>query len=260
MIKLVACDIDGTLLNTGENEISHRVLEQIERLQRQGVIFCAASGRQYYSLRRLFAPFEDKMYYICNNGSIVYGPYTGGSISKDVLSKTALPRQAAEEVCRHILSKDYFELVVGGESTEYIIPKSYDLSEHLSTIGYNFAKVETIENIPGDMLKVTAFCPDGADSRIDEMKGIWDDDYKVSVSGKRWIDVTLSDKGTGISQLCKELNISLADVLAVGDNYNDLPMLDIVGYPVVMESAALEIKSRVATTCKSVEELLAQFN
>ena len=69
MVKLIACDIDGTLLSTSQQEISPLVFDQLGRLLEKGIVFAAASGRQYLSLRRLFAPFEDKIYYICNHNN-----------------------------------------------------------------------------------------------------------------------------------------------------------------------------------------------
>ena len=50
MIKLIASDIDGTLLQDGETAISQRFFTQARRLMEQGVAVCAASGRQYTSL------------------------------------------------------------------------------------------------------------------------------------------------------------------------------------------------------------------
>ena len=73
-VRLVASDIDGTLLRNGAMEISPELFEHIRRLEREGVLFCPASGRQYQSLRRLFAPVADRIPFLCENGAAVYGP------------------------------------------------------------------------------------------------------------------------------------------------------------------------------------------
>ena len=72
--KLIASDIDGTLLPPGETDIPTRIFPLLRRLTERGVLFCPASGRQYHSLRRLFAPVADDMCYLCENGSILFGP------------------------------------------------------------------------------------------------------------------------------------------------------------------------------------------
>jgi len=259
MIELVACDIDGTLLHAGEKEISPEVFEQIGRLQKKGIIFCPASGRQYYSLHRLFAPIVDMLYFICNNGAILFGPDKGGDISERILSTTALPRKQAESFCNYILSRNCFELVVSGKFTDYICPKKIDLTEHLESIGYNVARVAKPEDIPEDILKVTAFCEDGTGPFFKELTDLWGGNYRVAVSGEKWIDVTLSDKGAGLSSICKILNIPIQNVMAIGDNYNDLQMLNIVGHAVVMENAAEEIKLRFSKQCRRVEDVLAEL-
>ena len=58
-IKLICSDIDGTLLQYGRKELEDEIFEQIRELHRRGILFCPASGRQYTSLRKLFAPVAD---------------------------------------------------------------------------------------------------------------------------------------------------------------------------------------------------------
>lgn len=50
MLKLIASDIDGTLLQNGKRELSLQAVEQIKQLKEMGILFAAASGRQYLSL------------------------------------------------------------------------------------------------------------------------------------------------------------------------------------------------------------------
>ena len=70
-IKLIACDLDGTLLHPGEREPRPEAFELIDELHRRGIVFMPASGRQYASLRYLFAPVADELAYVCENGALV---------------------------------------------------------------------------------------------------------------------------------------------------------------------------------------------
>ena len=70
MIKLIATDMDGTLLNSN-NEIQHGFYDVFEKIQEKGIIFAAASGRQYYNLLERFKGIEDKMMFIAENGTFV---------------------------------------------------------------------------------------------------------------------------------------------------------------------------------------------
>lgn len=51
----------------------------------------------------------------------------------------------------------------------------------------------------------------------------------MAVAGEPWLDFTLADKGSALRQLSRILQISLENVMAIGDNYNDVAMLEIVG-------------------------------
>ena len=92
-IRLICSDLDGTLLPYGQNAISEQIITQVRALAGRGVLFCPASGRQYTSLRKLFAPVADQCVYLCENGGVV---------CKDgrVLAKTPMPRPLAEEIAR----------------------------------------------------------------------------------------------------------------------------------------------------------------
>lgn len=86
-IRLTASDIDGTLLQGGRTEISERLFTQVRALKGQGIRFCAASGRQHGSLRKLFRPVEKEICYICENGAVVFSP------EGEVLSRTPMERR-----------------------------------------------------------------------------------------------------------------------------------------------------------------------
>ena len=70
MIKLIASDLDGTILKNGAQELPEGFCELVRRLKEKGIQFAAASGRQYYNLRLLFAPVKDDIHYIAENGSL----------------------------------------------------------------------------------------------------------------------------------------------------------------------------------------------
>ena len=70
-IRLVCSDIDGTLLQYGKKELEGEIFDQIRALHQRGIWFCPASGRQYTSLRKLFAPVADCCVFICENGGTI---------------------------------------------------------------------------------------------------------------------------------------------------------------------------------------------
>lgn len=70
MIKFIATDLDGTLLDN-DRRLPEGIFDVVTELDRCGVLFAPASGRQYANLKSLFAPVADKVLFICENGALV---------------------------------------------------------------------------------------------------------------------------------------------------------------------------------------------
>lgn len=64
MIKLIATDVDGTLVKDGTMQIDPEYMTVIKELVQKGIIFAVCSGRQFISERKLFAPIKDQLLYI----------------------------------------------------------------------------------------------------------------------------------------------------------------------------------------------------
>ena len=256
MIRLIACDIDGTLLHGDQTEIAPQVFREIHRLAARGIRFCPASGRQYSSLRRLFRPVADQLYYVCENGAVVFGPGDPGPL----LAKRSMDRRLAEALCRDILALEQCELLVSGVNTSYLCPKAQDVVDHVRYfVGNRTAVVGRPEEIPEDMVKVSAYCRRGAAAVEPLLAPKWRPHFRAAVAGEKWLDFTLADKGTGLCALCAATGVTPAQVLAIGDNYNDLPMLELAGAPYIMENAAEDLRRRFPCRCARVEALLAQL-
>ena len=232
MIRLVASDIDGTLLQGGARALSDELFGLIRVLKKRGILFCAASGRQYRSMRALFAQAEDDIAYLCENGAIVY---RGGS----VVSKLAMERADALALIGQIQAQEQCEVLISGADTSYLIPKHPD--------------------IPEDILKVSAYCRDGAASHAQTLGAPWKAAYSVAVAGEKWLDFTRADKGTGLAALCGELGVRPQEVIAFGDNFNDVPMLDLVGSPYIMQGAVPALLERYPMQCARVEDVLRKL-
>lgn len=255
MTRLVACDIDGTLLD-GSTAIAPAVFTQIRRLSRLGVYFCPASGRQYSSLRRLFAPVAGQLSCLCENGAVVFGPGDPGPI----LSKTEMAREQALALCRDILALPRCEVLISGANTSYLCPKQSDVVSLMRDfVGNNVALLSAPEETPEAIVKVSAYCRDGAAAVEPLLAPRWRTQFRVAVAGQARLDFTLADKGTGIRQLCAALDVPQSDVMAFGDNYNDLPMLESVRHPILMEGALAELLSRFSNRCSRAEHILASL-
>ena len=254
MIRLIACDIDGTLIPYGQRTLPEEVFPRILALRSRGVLFCPASGRQYHSLRLLFAPVADALCYLCENGAAVYGP--GTEADAPLLSKTVMPRADALGLARAILAAPGCEVLISGVNTHYVVDCSEALRRDLTERLHNrVAEVRAPEAVEEEIIKVSAYCPAGTAAPYRALEA-WGARFSMAVAGPDWIDFTLADKGTGILGLCRALDIAPEEVMAFGDNWNDLPMLTRVGLPILMHSAPAQLLERFPRHCESVTEEL----
>jgi len=253
MIQLIASDIDGTLLQKGEKTIPEEVFREIHRLRQKGILFCPASGRQYTSLRRLFAPVAEEVPFLCENGAIVYGVGSPGP----VLSKTVMDREKALTLARAIQAHPDFEVLISGADTSYLLPKGPEILPLIrDRTGNNTVCLRRLEEMPEDILKVSCYSPKGT-AWAESVFLPWPEGgFQAAVAGDRWLDFTVADKGAGLAGLCRGLDIPLENVMAFGDNYNDLPMLRLVGRPYLMENAAEALHGLVPSRCRRVADIL----
>lgn len=238
-VKLICSDLDGTLLRDGRWEPLPEVYELIRALAAHGVRFCPASGRQFVSIRKLFAPVAEDCFYLSENGNVICD-HTG-----KVLHRTPMDRALAERI-----AEDFWngcdgegELMFAGVRTSYLMGRGLGIGEEMERYGYEMAFVESPKEVPEDILKVSLFLPGGAEKWAGRFVPRWKE-ANAAVAGEKWIDTTGGNKGTGVLALCRILDIDPAQVMAFGDNYNDAPMLDVVGMPYIMQTAAAPLRAK----------------
>ena len=71
MIKLIATDVDGTLVKDGTMTINPEYMTVIRKLTELGITFVVCSGRQYDSERKLFEPVKDLVYFVSDGGTVI---------------------------------------------------------------------------------------------------------------------------------------------------------------------------------------------
>lgn len=256
MIKLILSDIDGTLIPYGETEISDEIKSEFLRLTQKGIAVCPASGRQYRSLKEIFRPIENSLYYLCENGALVMGPGEKG----EMLGKTEMPREFCRELCELLSADERLDICISGENTSYIIPKSEKFTALIKTfIGDTAKVVSSVDDVKEGIIKISAH--DWAENSYypafcEKNSALWEGRCDCAYAGGGWLDFTVANKGTGTEMLCRALGIGLDEVMAFGDNWNDVTMLEKCGHSYLMESAAPELKEKFPMHCRKVADIL----
>ena len=247
--KLIACDVDGTLLHDGETELPDKTVELIAQLLDAGIAFVPASGRQYANLRNLFGRFRDRMSFVAENGTIAF-------MNDQAMFRAEMDHDLGNQIVQAILDKPGYEVLVSGPSTSFIQPKDPAFAVMLrDNIKYTIEVVDDMSATGIPYSKISAY---NADVRRDEE--YWMNRFggrcEIAVSGVTWLDFMPKgvSKASGLRAVCEKLGIDPADCIAVGDNDNDVEMLDLVGTSIVMASGSALAKQHADCIAASAND------
>lgn len=254
MIKLIASDLDGTLLQNGAQELTPEAVRLIHELVQKGVHFVAASGRQYANELRVFDKIKDEISYIAENGSLCI--YKGNVISRGVIADDLARRIVAE-----IKKEPGYEILISKEECCFIENNNPEFVNHIINVMHNKTQiVDDITKVRGPILKIAIANMESGDlgRYLKHLQNMFSSEIKVVTSGNIWIDFIVPgfNKGSALKHLMDLFNIKPEECMAFGDQYNDVEMLELVGQGYAMSNAAPGIAGHARYVTDSVEEVL----
>ena len=223
MIKLVASDIDGTLLPEGTAKINPEIFTVIRKMKEKGILFVAASGRHYTSMERLFEPVKDDIIFITENGS--YVRCRGYDMVERDIDKAYVTEWVTQ---MRSIPGTSFTL----DTKEGFFTESRD-EEFISLIRDGYRSRITVmpdvtEIIPDkEFIKMAAYSKDDIKTVQEKMVPLWEERLHCTVAGDIWVDFMKkgTDKGVALRTIQETLGISREETMAFGDNQNDIEML-----------------------------------
>lgn len=254
-IKLVAIDIDGTLLNS-QHEITPEVFQAIQDAKKAGVKIVIATGRPISGVRAILDQLnltEAGDYVITFNGGLVQDAATGEDIVKDTLSYD-----------------DYLDIELAARKLN--LPMHASTKEGLFTANRNIGKYtvyeSTLVNAPifyrtpeemtdKEIIKVMMVDePERLDKALETIPTAFFDRFTIAKSAPFYLEFTpkQANKGLAIIALAQKLGLTMDQAMAIGDQENDRPMLEVVGHPVVMENGNSELKKIAKYITKSNDD------
>lgn len=250
-IRLIACDLDGTLLDESKalpGDFAHTLAQ----LTARGVVFCPASGRQYHSILALFPEMAATMPVIAENGALVMmGERELGS---SCISVDDVPRLVA--TWRGLVGRGLgIGAVMCGKRSAYVERRGAGFIDEVAKYYPRLELVDDLAAVADDVLKL-ALCVEGsAEREIYPHFAALGPSLKAVVSGERWVDVMAAgvNKGRGLQQLQAALGIDRAQTMAFGDFVNDLEMLDAAAHSYAMKNAhpAVVARARFRAPCNT---------
>lgn len=246
--RMIVTDMDGTVLGT-DHKITKDNKIALKKAEDKGIKIVFATGRFHESAKVHIDFLEEKMPIISSNGSIIKNPTTNevlycNSIDEDkcirimdILDKHHLKYQIYTD---EIILQKYdteeekqmmidFIKTVFSDKTEIIFKK--DLRDDIKN--KNILKFNVMELERMDLIDITR-------NELNKIEGIeitssWGNNLEIMSEG--------STKGKAIEFLANLLNINREEIIAFGDNYNDVSMIEFVGTGVAMGNAEEDVKN-----------------
>lgn len=249
MIRLIAADLDGTLLDA-ERGVSENTKAALNRALARGIEVVLATGRTYEGVRGIYEGLGLNGPVIVNNGALVYHPIKNQVIDGHPLSSAEMVRILSwldeEKLYYQFYTKDkIFTRRLNFISKEWV-EKNKSLPENqrirIEVLGDGplpditeedpFYKLLVMDDSPEVIKRVKAFI-----GTFPELR--------TTVSIENGVDIMRGgvSKGSGLQHLCEALGIAPQEVMAFGDQENDLEMLRYAGIGVAMANASDHVKA-----------------
>ncbi|WP_408009599.1 Cof-type HAD-IIB family hydrolase [Pseudalkalibacillus sp. A8] len=272
-MKLIAIDMDGTLINNNTT-INEANVKAIQKAQEAGVHVVVATGRSYEEAVTPIREVGLSLPIIAINGAQMRTEE--GKIKQSITLSKDTYYKAAELLNNYSI---YFELYTNkgtySDNPEMAIDIIVDIiksanpevshkrAHELADYRINNGRIHTLEDYKEvveepdvEIYKLLAFSKNEKDRKNALNDFLTFNDLAVSKSAEANIEITHRDaqKGIAVQKYADELGIPMKEVMAIGDNYNDVSMFELVGYSVAMGNAEEDIKKLCTFVTKTNDE------
>ena len=246
MIKLVAIDMDGTLLNS-KKELLEETKQYFKDFHKKetDTLLVLCTGRPESGIRPYLKDLgylEENHYIISQNGANIYESRTGKRVMDAFLDSAAIQKWI-ELGKKHGISVmgagvDYY-YCFDQEPTEWM---EFDVK----LVSGKLKRIPTEESLNTDFYKILLM---GDEEQLNEFETFipeeWRDEFYVVRSQKYLVEVLTKgvNKAFGLEKLAQKLNIHPSEIAAIGDAANDIEMLEYAGLAIAMGNASEEVKS-----------------
>ncbi len=264
--KLVALDIDGTTINS-KGKLSKKTIDTVREVSSKGVPVCIVTGRNAKHAMPIVKKLNVKTPFICNDGAILYDP-----VDKKIIKQVFLNRDLIKEVTQIADEYNvYMEFATYNNYTKYIKDEklqkfSYggvpqNPAEKIKWLMAGQKVVDNLNKIYNMKAEVSQLIIGGEEEDIEAIHNkIKNIDLKGAIirndlwENYLFIVVDKAIKSEGVNILCDHYGITQEQVIAMGDQMNDIDMIINAGLGVAMDNAHEKIKANANYITKSNDE------
>ncbi len=239
MIKLIASDIDGTLVPDGSHELNPELYDVILKLRAKGIQFAAASGRQWLSIESIFEPIKEKVFYLSDNGA-----YVGCHGRR--LYVNPIERKTIMDMVQDVRNMDGLDVMICGPDVIYTETDNQEFLDWMVN-GYKFhvKQVEDLTRVESEFIKISVYRKTDVEAHTRTLREKYADRLKMTIAGDMWMDCMRPgiNKGQAVKLLQDSLGIKPEETMAFGDQLNDIEMLKQAYYSFAVGNAREEVKA-----------------
>ena len=246
MIKLIAIDMDGTLLNS-KKELLDETKQYFKNFHNKNTetLLVLCTGRPETGIRPYLKDLgylEENHYIISQNGANIYESQTGKRVMDAFLDSKAIQKWI------ELGKKHGVSVMAGGVDYYYCFDQEPTEWMEFDTkiVSGQLKRISIEESLNTDFYKLLLM---GDEEQLNEFETfipeVWRDEFYVVRSQKYLVEVLKKgvNKAYGLEQLARELNIEPSEIAAIGDAANDIEMLEYAGLAIAMGNASEEVKS-----------------
>ena len=236
-MKLVAMDMDGTLLDSNKKQPADFMDWVRSHPDIKTVI---ASGRQYYTLVNDFLPIRDQLVYVAENGGLVFE-------KEQILYSNEMKIEDVRDCLERIDAVQGLTAIVCGAKSAYMRPVPENIRRVAQMYYARLLQTESpCEAASSDtIVKIAIFVDEKmAEPAMNHFKGI-PEHLTAVLSGDSWIDIANKsvNKGVAVAAIQKKYGITREESMAFGDYLNDRELLKCCEESYCMENGHPELKA-----------------
>ncbi|MBT2698974.1 HAD family phosphatase [Bacillus sp. ISL-40] len=264
-MKLIALDLDGTLLSP-EKHISQENIQAIRTVQSRGHFVMICSGRAPEDIKQILNKYDLTCPLAGSNGTIVEAENTLlNSISMDLGDVKFIAQRLDDEKLPYCLytNKGIFVPI---DWSNRVIQSIEDLTNHdfnrfikkplQSNLNYftNYKDLLLNNRLTVNKFFILTFHIQRRKELISSLHHV--SNIAVTSSSPFNVEIMHKDghKGIGLKRMAEYYNIPMVDTVAIGDNFNDIPMLECAGLSIAMDNADIQVKKMCDTVTLSNSE------
>ena len=274
-IKIFFCDVDETLVF--QNRVSEQNLAAIEKMRKEkNIKFVVATGRSMMLLEKIIKELnlydKENEYSICGSGSLIYE-----NKNNKILYANKLKEELFYKLYELGKKYDIFIIFIGLEYFYLYKPTETEINRR----NFEKAKYKVLDSdfdltklLKGNdtMIRVCFGKENAFDYLLNIQKEI-EKNEEISkyvdcfISSGQYLEINPKgiNKGIAVQWLCKHLNIDTENTMAIGDSYNDISMIQTVGFGCAVANANEDLKKISKYTCQNdfthdaVKEVIEKF-